>query len=372
MVSLVTMATWGPAYPRVARWLGAGLRSLDIPADIVTLDAPANVSMRGSTRVLGLGVGRARSAVPALTRYLRATQPRLTLATPGSIGLVALVAGGLSGCAVVPWVVTIPRLDAADEPARLRPLRRVAPFVYRAAPRVACVSEAVREALIEDFGGHIPPTRIVVVPNPIDADEIRATSSPAVPPHSGLRLCSVGRLCNAKGFDVLIEALRLARPALGDGWEALIIGEGPLEADLRRQIQNAGLQANVHLTGHIDNPYPLMASADIAVQPSRWEGFGIAMAEMLCLGVPLLTTTRVGDLHELLADLDGAVPVPADDAWALAQALLRLAGDEELRRRIGDDEPRRMERFAPERVAQVVLGLATEVAESARRSRNRG
>ena len=84
--------------------------------------------------------------------------------------------------------------------------------------------------------------------------------------------------------------------------------------------------------GHVDNPYPLMACADIAVQPSRWEGFGVAMGELLALGVPLLTTDCPGGFRDVMGG--AGIVVPSDDPAALADAITRLAGDTALRQEV--------------------------------------
>ena len=359
-VSLVT-TDWAPAFPRIARWLGSGLRDLGVRADIVHLGGPRSVSRNGSCREIRLGSQRARSALLPLAHYLQHEAPLLTIATPGGIGMLALLAGRLGRQAVVPWEATIPRLDAPDIPLRLRPLRWTMPFFYRAAPRVAAVSEAVRDALVKDLMGRVPPEHVVVLPNPLDSDEVRRLSTPPAPRSRGLRICAVGRLCNAKGFDVLIDALALARRRLGPSWEALVIGDGLLRADLEARARRARLDDHVFFMGMRENPYPLLASADIAVQPSRWEGFSLAMGEALCLGVPLVTTTCPGGYQEVLDGGRFGVLVPPDDAAALAEAITALAEDGERRRDLSEQGAQRMCAYTPVRTAERLLRLVTEI-----------
>ncbi len=357
-VSILTMSQWGPAFPRVASWLGSGLRSLDAAADIVLLDGQEGIAVDGSTRRVCLGVRRARAAIPPLRRYLAEAKPDVVLALPDTIAIVASVAGRATGCAVVPWVVTIPRLDRRDVPWRLRPLRVIAPLVFRSSPRIAAVSAGVRDALLHDIPRHRRPSRIVVLPIPIDADEIRRLAVPAASTEV-LRICSVGRLCHAKGFDVLIDAL--AQAHLQDPWEALILGRGQLREDLLRQVRRTGLNENVRFLGHVDNPYPLMASADIGVQPSRWEGFGIAMGEFLALGVPLVATDCPGGSRDLLGG--AGLVVPPDDSQALAASIVRLADDASLRHQVAAMGPASVAPFAPALVARQIMDLVDEIVD---------
>jgi glycosyltransferase involved in cell wall biosynthesis len=356
------MSEWGPAFPRVARWLGSGLRLLGVAADVVFLDGPEGVAVDGSTREVHLGAHRARTAVRPLRRYLAEAAPDVVLAIPDQIAMVAVVAGRTTGSTVIPWAVTIPRLDSRDMPLRLRPLRLIAPILFRSSPRIAAASAGVRDALLHDFPRHPSPDRIVVLPMPLDADEIRRLAAPAASSGGVLRICSVGRLCHAKGFDVLIAAL--ARARLGDAWEALIIGEGALREPLVRQVRNAGLEEHVRFVGHVDNPYPLMASAHIGVQPSRWEGFGVAMGEFLALGIPLLTTDCPGGFRDVMGA--AGVVVPPDDSAALADAIARLAEDQALRQQVGALGPASIARYAPAAVARQIMEMVAEIVDHPR------
>lgn len=352
------MSDWGPAYPRISRWLGSGLRELGVAADLVDLNGPEGVELKGSTREVRLGVRRARSAFGPLRRYFAEAEPEVVLAIPQTIAMVASIVGRTAGCPVIPWFVTIPRLDARDTPLRLRPLRAAAPLLLGGSPRVAAVSADVRGALLDEFRGHIDPDRIVVLPTPLDADEVRRLANPPTTKANSLRICSVGRLSHAKGFDVLIDAL--SRAHLTGGWEAVIVGAGPLRDQLVRQVHNAGLEGHVTFSGYLERHYPLMASADIAVQPSRWEGFSLAMGEFLALGVALVTTDCVGGFRDVMGD--AGIIVPVGDPQALADAIVLLANDPEMRRAAASRGPERIAGYSPELVAGQIMQLVAEVA----------
>lgn len=359
LVSFVTMTRWGAVYPRIARWLGSGFRQIGVNADIVFIEGPPGLVVEGAVREVRLGVRRARWAIPALRRYLGERQPSMTLASPGTIGSLAVLAGRRERRAVVPWESTIPRLDSADLPLYVRPYRTLCTMVYQSATRVAAVSGGVRDALVEDLAGRLPPERIVVIPNPVDAHEIHRLSLPLTGRTSRLRLCSVGRLVSAKGFDVLIEALALVR--LGGNWELLIVGDGPLRADLERLVRRRRLEEHVRFIRAVRNPYPIMASADIAVQASRWEGFGMVILEALALGIPLISTDCPGGVGETLDRGRYGVLVPPDDAAAMADALGQLADDVELRRTLTQQGPVRAAEYAPARVAEIIARLAADL-----------
>jgi glycosyltransferase involved in cell wall biosynthesis len=283
----------------------------------------------------------------------------MTLATPGAIGLLSVLAGHLAGQAVVPWEATVPRLDTEDLPPRIRPYRPASTFVYPSAARVAAVSHAVRDALAVDLHARMPLEHLVVIPNPVDGDEIRRRAQPRLARGTRLRFCSIGRLVTAKGFDVLVNAF--ARAELGQAWELLIVGDGPRRRELQRLVAHRGLDDHVRFLGWVENPYPVLASADVAVNASRWEGFGMVISEALALGIPQVATNCPGGVAESLGHGEFGVLARPDDAADLAVAIRRVAEDSELRRTMAERGPHRAAQYAPPLVAELVVQLAEQV-----------
>jgi glycosyltransferase involved in cell wall biosynthesis len=140
---------------------------------------------------------------------------------------------------------------------------------------------------------------------------------------------AVARLAPQKGLDVLISAAarwrdRDPRP------RTVIVGAGPLAAGLREQARQGG--ADVVLLGARDDVPALLAAADVVVVPSRWEARALIIQEAMRAGRPLVAT-RVGGTPELTG-LDGAFLVPADDAAALADAVVAVLDDAGLAARL--------------------------------------
>ncbi len=141
------------------------------------------------------------------------------------------------------------------------------------------------------------------------------------PPHREL-VVGVGRLAAQKDFATLIRAAarwqrRRRVPLL------LIAGEGPLEAELRRQAAAAGV--SVRFLGPRRDVPALLAAADVVVVPSTWEGQPLIVQEALRAGRPLVATNAGGIAG--LTGGDGALLVPPGDAEALADAVARLLDD---------------------------------------------
>ncbi|MFD5162665.1 glycosyltransferase family 4 protein [Streptomyces hawaiiensis] len=134
-------------------------------------------------------------------------------------------------------------------------------------------------------------------------------------------LMAVGSLERHRGYDVLLDAARAWR-RLDPVPLVVIAGEGPLRGELQGRIEEEGLA--VRLIGRRDDVTDLLAAADLALLPSRWEARSVLAQEALHTRVPLVAT-RVGGIPELVGD--AAELVPYGDAKALADAVVRLLGD---------------------------------------------
>lgn len=191
---------------------------------------------------------------------------------------------------------------------------------------VAAVSPPIRATLLERG---VPAERVWLVPNGIVPR--RRPPDPEAPGRLRRALgiepgapvvISVGRLAEQKGHRHLLWAawrLRPTHPTL----RVLIVGDGPLRDDLRREIAQHGLESCVHLLGFRADVADLLALADVFALPSNDEGLPIALLEAIAAGVPAVATP-VGAVPDLVqADCTGLLVPPRDDQ-ALASAIDRL------------------------------------------------
>ncbi len=143
----------------------------------------------------------------------------------------------------------------------------------------------------------------------------------------------VGRVVPIKRLHLLLEAVAVARSA-GARVRLAVAGDGEIRADLEAQARGLGLGEVVSWLGYRRDLQPLAAAADIAALSSANEGTPVSLIEAAAAGVPAVSTD-VGGVAEVVADGKTGILVPSGDAEALSQALVRLAGDAELRARYG-------------------------------------
>ena len=206
-----------------------------------------------------------------------------------------------------PFVVTLHGSGSAGrfsdvELARRHP--RVVRALLRRAAAVIGVSETVAQA------ARSAGVDAVVIPNGVRVPD--RVESPAEPPE----VLYVGRLAREKNVETLVEAV-------GD-LNLVVAGDGPLRA----RVPNA-LGAVPH--AEVER---LLERASIVVAPCEREGFGLAAAEALAFGRPVVAAAG-GALLELVDDGETGLFVPPRDAPALRAAVERLLADRELRERLG-------------------------------------
>ena len=234
----------------------------------------------------------------------------------------------MAGCRIshrrgVPYVVrplgTLDAWSLGQRAWKKRPYLALveAPHIRRAAALHA-TSPAEADHL-RAFGAR----RIEVIPLGVDMPAVRPVRRTDRVPDEPLRVLFLSRLHPKKGIPVLFDALRLVREA-GVRVAVIIAGSGQLdyEAELRRSATSLGINDLITWAGHVegDAKSALFENADVFVLPSSQENFGIAVAEALAAGLPVIASREVAIAGEVEAAGAGrALPI---DARAFADALL--------------------------------------------------
>jgi glycosyltransferase involved in cell wall biosynthesis len=212
--------------------------------------------------------------------------------------------------------------SSSQRTSGLEPLLTYAPR----ADVVALLVEAEADWLRERLGDATP--RLVVVPNAIP---------PGFRPRSLLDeplIVAAGRLGGEKQFPQLVSAFGLIADRL-PGWRLRIFGDGPARTEIMRTVRRLGLWDRVELPGPTSDLASEWARASISAMTSRSEGFPLVMQEAMAAGVPVVSyDSPTGPRAIIDHETDGLL-VTLGSEPELAEALLRLATDHELRHRLG-------------------------------------
>ena len=251
----------------------------------------------------------------------RGFEPELLHAHFLTAALPAVLYARLRGLPVViseHWSVFLP-----DDPTTLpAPLRLAAKFAFERADLVLPVSSALERGI----AAHGISARTRVVPNAVDLSLFGPPSPSPRPPGRPLRLLTVSLFYEAKGVDLLLEAVALLRRERDD-FHLDIVGDGDLRMSYEALAARLGVAEIVTFHGLRSRPEiaELMRAADLYVLPSRFDNNPVALIEALASGLPAVGT-RVGGVPELIEDAGRlARPEPASIAERIADALDHIA-----------------------------------------------
>ncbi len=269
-------------------------------------------------------------AVGTIYQYLRETQPDIVhtfLLTASLYGRFAAIA------ARVPIVI-------GTEVNIYQRKRREHAFAERllmaGTDAVVASAESVKEFYVKQVGAD--PDRVEVIYNAVDFGAL-ATGAPRDLLRTRLGLPSnalvagvIARLTEQKGHRFLIDALAQT-PGL-DALHLLVIGDGPLRAELQKQAATLGIADRVSFLGSRRDLGDLLSTMDIFVLPSLWEGLPLSLVLAMGAGLPVVGTAVAGVPEVVQHGSTGSI-VPPGDANALGRALLALIESPGERLRLG-------------------------------------
>lgn len=252
-----------------------------------------------------------------------------------------------------------------------RGLRRPYGWIDRSYTRNAAALVAVSHAVKSELEQSHPriDDRICVIPNGVDPP---AQGSPrmsreslqaafGIPPEAPA-LVHVGSLTPQKGHSVLLNAMQRLHakriPA-----HLVLFGDGALWGWIDGRSRKLGLDKHVHLAGVTDDTMQWLHAFDVFVFPSLWEGFGLALAEAMQVGLPVIAS-NVDGIPELVgSDGRAGILVPPGDPHQLAARIQEVLGSPERRRELGTNAIQRIEAFGAGRMARAYEDLyATTLA----------
>ncbi len=215
--------------------------------------------------------------------------------------------------------------------------------------------------------GGVPPDHIAVIPHGVGPERFAVDERAVADARARLDLGTgpvigtVARLSPEKAIDTL---LRAAQRLVGVAPEltVLIVGDGPLAAELEHLAGKLGIAQAVRFLGFRTDAGVLMQLMDVFILPSRMESVGLVLLEAMAAGRPIVATT-VGAIPEYVDHDGGGLLVPPDDPAALAGAIQRLLDDPAWRERLGAaGRARARERYALDRMIDQTIRLYCRAA----------
>ncbi|MGJ5640615.1 glycosyltransferase family 4 protein [Formosa sp. S-31] len=203
----------------------------------------------------------------------------------------------------------------AGVPFKKRVKNKIKGFLYgRYIDQFVGVSQYTMDCILEDYGTYLL-SKTKVIYNGIDTTVFKKRSAP----NEG-KFIVASHLRPSKGVQDLLQALAQLESFLKNNIQVDIYGEGPLEAELKQQVQKLGLERTVKFYGSTSQLNDLFCNYSYMIQPAYMECFSLSLLESLSANVPVITT-QVGGNLELVKNEDNGFVFQAGDVNALVAIL---------------------------------------------------
>lgn len=219
--------------------------------------------------------------------------------------------------------------------------------------KIAVVSDSIKHLLTTE----IPQlaSKLVTIPNMLDAEKVRAQASVFTPYVKGstLHIVSVGGFVPEKHFQNAIQTAKQLK-CKGISFQWHLIGDGVLHNHLLQYAKDAGVSDVFLFEGNQPNPYPYLKNADLFVHPSYVESQGIVVLEAMALGIPCVVTKSLGPCEFIEDGINGVLTEQSPES--LVEKVLEILTNKELYERIKANT-RCPEQFAPENIMNLLYEM---------------
>lgn len=348
------------------RGLLRGLSGLDAGHEFVVLTNRENHDSFAAA-----GVERELIDVPGRRKVLRAVrEQRLVPRAASRLGLDVVHSPGYVCPLRLPCasVVTVHDMQYHYFPENFPFLRRwywrvMVPRSVRAADRVIAVSEHARQDILRILGAPADKVRVTHEASqyegadvPVSEETVRARGV------GGRYVLAIGSFLPHKNFPRLVDAFALLAGRVPHDLVVLGMKESAFEAVRGRAARHAGLEGRILLPGYVPSEElpSFYAHADLFVQPSLFEGFGLPLLEAMTFGCPVAASNRTA-IPEVTGE--AAELFDPEDTGAMARAMMAVLGDEERRKGLVAAGRARVREFSWDRTARETVEVYEESVE---------
>jgi glycosyltransferase involved in cell wall biosynthesis len=241
----------------------------------------------------------------------------------------------------------------------------------RWADGIAAIGSRAVEAYKRMSGGRCP---VANIPYCCDMAPFLAIDAREDRGKNRVRFLYCGQLIHRKGVDLLVDAFCRAAGVFGN-IELVLVGEGPLGAELRARIPEA-IQPRVQFAGfHAVAELPrLFSEADVFVLPSRHDGWGVVVNQAIAAGMPVICSDAVGAAADLVVENENGHLFPAGNGERLAELMISFLGQADTITRFGRRSRQCAEDWTPQRSVDRWCSFLSEIVSTgeAKNEANRG
>ena len=200
---------------------------------------------------------------------------------------------------------------------------------YKIFDKIVLVSFTAKEVFSKVYPEYKEKLKVIYdINNPNIIEKMAKIGEKLPKTNKHLNLLTIGRFTWQKGYDLALDACKILKEK-GIKFKWYVIGKGALRKEIEEKVRKMKLEENFIFLGVTSNPYGYIKSSDIYVQPSKHEGFGLAIAEARILNIPVVTTEFDAVYNQMVQRKNGIVtPMNGE---GVANGILELIENKQLR-----------------------------------------
>ncbi len=271
-------------------------------------------------------------AIRTVRKLIKKYNPDIVYAHSSKAGAVARIAdiGLKNSCVYNPhgWAFN---MRSSKKKQKLYTVieKLAAPFC----DKIVCISEAEKQSALNKK--ICKENKLQVIFNGVDIEQYENKKGAPLSrtdldiPEDAFVVGMVGRISPQKAPDVFIQAAKLIKQQISNAY-FIIVGNGEQEDEVLNYAKENGFDDSLLITGWVDNPMSYIKLFDVSMLLSRWEGFGLVLAEYMLARKPIVAT-RVDAIPNIITDHVNGLLVNVDDPQEACKAVIELYNNKNLR-----------------------------------------
>lgn len=322
-------------------------------------------------KIFGLKSKHVSLSLFRVVNYFNTEKPDIVISVLDHVNIISIIASLF--CKIKPKIIITERSTftrVSTHSASKLKQRLISRFIlpvlvkilYKRADSIVCVSQGVADD-ISGVIGNLPTIKVIYNPV-VDTEKIeKLINEPLEEPidNSLPNILAVGRLTKAKDYFTMLKAFSLVLKEVPAN--LLIIGEGEERWKIEKAISDLNISKNVVLLGLQKNPFKYMAKADVFVLTSILEGFPNVLVEAMACGMSVISTDCQSGPNEIIENEKSGLLVPVGSEKKLAEAVVKLLKDGNLRDRFSKNAKIRAKYFSADNSAREFKNLFKKVLE---------
>jgi len=352
----------GGGAERVVLNIIRGLNQDKFEIELVALDGEGEYLdlIPENIKFFNLKKKRTRYSIFRIVKVINSEKPKIILSSAGQVAILLYFARKL--LRYKPIIVNRSSTFQSQVKAN-KVIKMLFHLAFRNSDYVIVTTEGMKNDLVENY--NVRKDKIRVMYNPIDLENIESLKKGLIEDKYFSErpvILGCGRLVEEKGFSHSIKAFSTVVKRYPKA-KLLILGQGSKKGELEKLAMNLGIRDKVIFLNFRKNPFKYMANADVFVLSSLREGLPNVLLEAMACGTPVVSANCKSGPSEILENDKYGILVPVADSEALANGILKLLGDHNLRMQYSKKALEKVKEFDSKKIAKVYENFFLEILD---------